>query len=91
MKRKNVTGRDGYIVCKALAYAIAAIEHLPERWQEHSDKEDMRALLNAFARHRSQYFMTGAQAHLERRGVTAVDGQIALADRPAGDVVEFPG
>jgi hypothetical protein len=91
MKQKNVTGRDGYIICKALAYAIAAIERLPEQWQEHGDREDMRALLNAVAGHGSRYFMTAARAHLERRGVTAVDGEIALADRPTGAVVEFPG
>jgi hypothetical protein len=43
----NVTGRDGYIIAKALAYAISAIEALPPRWQEWSDCEDMKAILRA--------------------------------------------
>jgi hypothetical protein len=43
MKRsKEITGRDGYILAKSLAYAITAIKMLPERWQEWSDKEDMK-------------------------------------------------
>ena len=45
--RMNVTGRDGYIVAKALAYAILTIESLPEERQEYSDCLDMRALLEA--------------------------------------------
>jgi hypothetical protein len=38
--------RDSYVMCLALAYAIEAIERLPIRWQEWSDKEDMICLLN---------------------------------------------
>jgi hypothetical protein len=41
----SVTGRDGYIVAKALAYAIDAIEAQPRRWQEWSDCQDMKAIL----------------------------------------------
>jgi hypothetical protein len=41
----NITGRDRYIVCQALAYAIETIASLPERFQEWSSREDMKALL----------------------------------------------
>lgn len=41
------THRDVSTIQKALIYAIAAIESLPERCQEWSDKEDMKDLLVA--------------------------------------------
>ena len=44
---KSITGRDGYIVCKALCYAIEAIARLPEKWQELSDAEDMKLIRDA--------------------------------------------
>jgi hypothetical protein len=72
-KREGVTGRDGMILCKALAYAITAIEHLPDRWQEWSDKEDMRMLLHAMTQ-QADYYFVGARSHLERRGCQ-VDGR----------------
>lgn len=37
----SVTGHDGYIMGKALAYAIAYIQSLPEERQEFSDMCDM--------------------------------------------------
>jgi len=43
----DVTGRDSYIVHKALAYAIATIQNLPKQRQEYSDMLDMCALLKA--------------------------------------------
>jgi hypothetical protein len=45
----SVTGRDGYIIFQALAYAVLAIEALPEEWQERSDADDMHRLLRALA------------------------------------------
>lgn len=41
----QITGRDGYIVTKALAYAILAIDSLPRARQERSDRNDMLSLL----------------------------------------------
>jgi hypothetical protein len=34
------------VTAKALAYAIKTIEALPKRWQEWSDKEDMKMILH---------------------------------------------
>ena len=38
--------RQVYVMAKALAYAIKTIEALPKRWQEFSDKEDMKIILH---------------------------------------------
>lgn len=43
----TITGRDGYILDKALIYAIAHIQSLPEHKRERSDMEDMCALAKA--------------------------------------------
>lgn len=48
-KQTSVTGRDGYETAKALAYAIEIINLLPQRWQEASDRLDMKKLLRAGA------------------------------------------
>lgn len=37
--------RGMLVIAKALAYAILTIEKLPPRWQEYSDKEDMKMIL----------------------------------------------
>lgn len=42
----SATGRDGYIIAKALAYAIARIQSLPDDRQEYGDILDMCALLH---------------------------------------------
>ncbi len=87
----EITGRDGYIFCTALAYAIIAIERLPERWQERSDKEDMKKLLEA-ATSTPDYYLLQARSHLEQRGLTIdEDGELGLADPGSGVVIQFPG
>jgi hypothetical protein len=62
----DVTGRDSYIIVKALAYAIATIEGLPECRQEVSDCEDMAALLKALCPNEAQrnYVVFGVRAHM---------------------------
>ena len=47
MPEDSVTGRDDYIMAKALYYAIKYLETLPELLQEWSDKQDMVAILHA--------------------------------------------
>jgi len=46
-EKPSVTGRDAYIMAKALAYAIACIDGLPEERREVSNRCDMVALLYA--------------------------------------------
>jgi len=41
----SVTGRDGYIIAKALLYAVTFIDSLPKGRGEISDRDDMVALL----------------------------------------------
>jgi len=43
----NITGRDDYIMNKALSYAITTIENLPSVQQEASDCDGMCTLLEA--------------------------------------------
>ena len=46
----SVTGRDGYLVLQALAYAIATIDELPVDRQERSNREQMLQLLDTWGR-----------------------------------------
>ena len=46
--KPSVTGRDDYLIAKALLYAITFIESLPEQQRELSDRDDMVALLHQF-------------------------------------------
>jgi hypothetical protein len=39
--------RQCYVMTQALALAIEAIDRLPEKWQQKSDRDDMIRLLNA--------------------------------------------
>jgi len=62
----SVTGRDGYLLAQAFAYAITAIELRPKRWQEWSNKEGMKLLLdhlvpNPYAK---EHLLEGAKFHL---------------------------
>jgi hypothetical protein len=73
----NVTGRDYSILVKALAYAIEAIDRLPQRWQERSDQKDMIALLDAMS-DQPDFYRIGARGHLQRRGTTMKNGKRVL-------------
>jgi hypothetical protein len=62
---ESITGRDGYIVALALAYAILAIEALPDRWQERSNCSDMKAIFAARVTEQMRAILTeSAQFHL---------------------------
>jgi hypothetical protein len=41
----DITGRDGFIITRALLWAIAAIDHQPEHIQAPADRDDMVRLL----------------------------------------------
>jgi hypothetical protein len=51
---------------------------LPERWQERSDKEDMKKLLQA-ATSTPDYYLLQARSHLEQRGLTIDEDTGSLA------------
>lgn len=44
---ENITGRDRYIICKALAYAIASIDAQVPAQRELSERADMVKLFHA--------------------------------------------
>jgi hypothetical protein len=67
-KPQSITGRDGYVMAQALAYAIEAIEHLPDEWQEWSNKEDMKLLLHTFHPGMIENLRIEARRHLEQIG-----------------------
>jgi hypothetical protein len=56
--------RDRYITCKALAYAILAIERRPKRWQEYNDMQDMRMLLMELSGE-PDFYLEGARRHID--------------------------
>jgi hypothetical protein len=58
----NITGRDTDVIRKALAYAIEAIDGLPRRCQERSDRDDMVMLLEALGH--AELHRNGARQHL---------------------------
>lgn len=64
----SVTGRDGYIINKALAYAISTIRALPKEQREESDAEDMLALLEHLVPSVEQrlYIFRGVLDHMDR-------------------------
>jgi hypothetical protein len=86
----SVTGRDNYIIMNALAYAIEAIDRLPQRWQEWSDQKDMIALLDAMS-DQPDFYRIGARGHLQRRGTTIKDGKRVLKELDPCVVVSLDG
>jgi hypothetical protein len=70
--RESVTGRDGYLICQALGYAITAIEALPDEFQERSNARDMRQLLSYLTK-RHDHFLLNARKHLEQRKPALLD------------------
>lgn len=71
----GITGRDGYIIEKALAYAINTIDGLPFRQQEGSDRDDMMAILETLLPHPTQFgeAMESACSHMGRDHVVGPD------------------
>jgi len=63
-RQVSVTGRDAFIIQKALAYAALCIEGLPSKRQEISDHDDMLGLLKFLAEDWFDYFLDGARAHI---------------------------
>jgi hypothetical protein len=41
----NITGRDSYLITKALFYTVHFIDGLPEQYQARSDRSDMLKIL----------------------------------------------
>jgi predicted ATP-grasp superfamily ATP-dependent carboligase len=61
----SVTGRDGYILAQALAYAIEVIGSLPEDRQERSNREDMKKIFEAMFSEQMREIVTySARCHL---------------------------
>jgi hypothetical protein len=67
-KAGGITGRDGYLVLQAFAYAILTIERLPDEQQEWSNKEQMKILLDLWSRGHSEDFLDNARFHIDRSG-----------------------
>jgi hypothetical protein len=55
--KSGVTGRDGYIIRQALAYAIKLIEALPADRQEYSNMCDMIQILRHLTDERERKFL----------------------------------
>ncbi|RCW83461.1 hypothetical protein [Paracoccus lutimaris] len=80
----SVTGRDGYIVVKALIYAIARIQSLPEDRQEYSDMLDMCTVLHDLDFPQSMLDMIHSDVeHHMQREVDLYPGEGMEAERKA--------
>jgi hypothetical protein len=55
-QKTSITGRDGYIIAQALAYASEMLKHLGDPHDEPSNRADMDAILDAM----------GANADMQR-------------------------
>ena len=62
-RQPSITGRDNYIILKALAYAIKTIRNLPASRQERADMKDMECLLLYWTRD-FPVFLDEAEAHI---------------------------
>ena len=47
MPKKGITGHDEWVVTEALATALVALEHLPDKHQPRAHMDDIRKLLAA--------------------------------------------
>jgi hypothetical protein len=84
----SVTGRDGYIIAKALAYAIVSIEGLPEKRREWSDAQDMKLLLAlGFPRLKAD-LLEQAKTHITGEGHPSA-GKVVGHISYFGDVVDL--
>jgi hypothetical protein len=61
---RSITGRDGYLVLQALAYAIVTIERLHKKQQELLNKEQMKTLLDVWSRGQADDFLEKARCHV---------------------------
>jgi hypothetical protein len=48
-QKNSITGRDGYIITQALAYASEMLKHLGDPHDEPSNRADMDAILDAMS------------------------------------------
>jgi hypothetical protein len=62
----EITGRDDYIIGKALLYAVAAIQALPEDKRELGDMSDMCKLIRACSGAQLWYHVANVEAHIDR-------------------------
>jgi hypothetical protein len=70
----NVTGRDGYIIAKALAYAIEVIDALPKELRSLSDQADMKAILDVMIAQDAELTLIQASAGRHIRTLTGGPG-----------------
>ena len=77
---RNVTGRDGYVIAKALATAYALIGTLPKHCREESDRHDMARLLRALLGDRWE-----PEADLRRHVLSEAEWSQGWKWRPAPD------
>ena len=64
---RSVTGRDTFVICKALAYAIITIERRPFEYRETSDCNDMKKLLKHLSTENLtvDFYMEEARRHID--------------------------
>jgi hypothetical protein len=86
---KDITGRDNMILADALAYALEALNRLPEKWQPASDMLDMEVLLAFHAGRAWASSRIMARAVLSQRGLTLDENGELAVKSPEGVVIPF--
>jgi hypothetical protein len=73
--QQSITGRDGYLVRQALAYAIVTIGRRPARFQERSNMLDMAKLLEHLTPDPAirEALLAGARWHLTGKTQTVAN------------------
>lgn len=63
----SITGRDSYLMRKALMYAIGVIDRLPLKEQDASDRDDMKEVLDALVRPEDDNWRQHEQRNIARK------------------------
>jgi hypothetical protein len=75
MTTEDITGRDGFIIRQALAYAVEIMSKEPEVLRQDSDRDDMIALLEVMCA--DNYELEMLQCDARRHVASAFNPEVA--------------
>ena len=78
-QRKEVTGRDAFIIVEALTFAVEALSKLPVEFRPDNNIDDMKRLIDASVK---QDATLGKLQQLAQRRLAMLLGQVGRQWRP---------